>query len=99
VRRRRVRSMIFRQAGSVEYSDAEIDAFLTTPNGRQIADMMRYSAVGTPAEVRSFLEEFAASVQADEVIVAHHAEDVAARLRSVELTAAATGIAMQGADA
>ena len=95
VRRRRVRSMISRQAGAVEYSDAEIDAFLTTPNGRQIADMMRYTAVGTPDEVRRFLAQFAESVQADEVIVAHHAEDTAARLRSVELTARALGITPQ----
>ena len=89
--------MISRQAGSPEYSDAEIDAFLTTPNGRQIADMMRYTAVGTPDEVRRFLERFAESVQADELIVAHHAESIAARLRSVELAATAMGIAMQDA--
>jgi luciferase family oxidoreductase group 1 len=92
VRRRRVRSMISRQPGTPEYSDAEIDAFLTTPNGHQIADMMRYTAVGTGDDVRAFLEEFAGSIQADELIVAHHAEDTAARLRSVELTAAAMGI-------
>jgi len=44
-------------------------------------------AVGTVDEVRRYLEQFAESVQADEVIVAHHAVDVTARLRSVELTA------------
>jgi luciferase family oxidoreductase group 1 len=95
VRRRRVRSMISRQSGGREYSDAEIDAFLTTPNGQQIADMMRYTAVGTPDEVRRFLEQFAASVRADELIVAHHAQDIAARLRSVELTSAALGLTPQ----
>ncbi|MFC4946270.1 LLM class flavin-dependent oxidoreductase [Pseudonocardia sp. GCM10023141] len=95
VRRRRVRSMIARGPATPEYSDAEIDAFLTTPNGRQIADMMRYTATGTASDVRRFLEEFAASVQADELIVAHHSQDIADRLRSVELTADA----MQGADA
>jgi luciferase family oxidoreductase group 1 len=99
VRRRRVRSMISRQAAGVNYTDAEIDTFLTTPQGQQIADMMRYTAVGAPDEVRRFLEEFAASVQADELIVAHHAEDLTARLRSVELTAETLGIALQGADA
>jgi putative transposase len=92
VRRRRVRSMISRRPGAPDYSDAEIDAFLTTPNGRQIADMLRYTAVGTEDEVRRFLEQFADSVHADELIVAHHAQDVTARLRSVELTAAALGL-------
>ena len=43
-------------------------------------------------EVRRHLEEFAASVDADEVIVAHHGADTPARLRSVELTAAAVGL-------
>ena len=42
--------------------------------------MLRYTAVGTVAEVGSYLEQFAASVRADEVIVAHHGVDVAARL-------------------
>jgi luciferase family oxidoreductase group 1 len=92
VRRRRVRSMITRQPGSPEFDDAEIDAFLATPSGQHIADMMRYTAIGTGDDVRAFLEDFAASVRADELIVAHHAEDVTARLRSVELTALAMGI-------
>jgi luciferase family oxidoreductase group 1 len=93
VRRRFVRSMIGRRAGAPDYADEQIDAFLTSPNGRPIADMLRYTAVGTVAEVGSYLEQFAASVRADEVIVAHHGVDVAARLRSVELTAEAAGLA------
>ena len=99
VRRRRVRSMISRRPGAPEYGDAEIDAFLATPNGRQIADMMRYTAVGTAGDVRRFLEEFAASARADELIVAHHGEDVRARLRSVELTAVAMGISRKRVEA
>lgn len=97
VRRRLVRSMIARRPDTPEYSDAQIDAFLTTPNGRQVADMLRYTAVGGVAEVRSYLEEFAESVQADEVILAHHGAEDADRLRSVELTAEAMGLAVQGA--
>ena len=87
--------MLTRQPGAAEFGDEEIDAFLATPNGRQIADMMRYTAIGTTADVRQFLEQFAESVQADELIVAHHAESSTARLRSVELTATAMGMAMQ----
>jgi luciferase family oxidoreductase group 1 len=99
LRRRRVRSMISRAPGAPEYGDAEIDAFLGTPNGQQIANMMRYTGVGTAEDVRAFLEQFADSVQADELIVAHHAEDVTSRLRSVELTAEVMGLAMQDASA
>jgi putative transposase len=94
-RRARVRGMISRGTGSPAYSDEQIDAFLTTPDGLRLASMMKYSAVGTPAAVRQYLEEFAASAQADELIVAHQSQSIADRLRSVELTAEA----MQGATA
>jgi putative transposase len=93
MRRSRVRWMISRGPSTPHYSDAQIDAFLTTPEGRSLANMTRYSAVGTPAEVRAYLEEFAATAPADELIVAHQSPLVADRLRSVELTADA----MQGA--
>jgi luciferase family oxidoreductase group 1 len=94
-RRARVRSMIARGPGGApvadapDYSDEQIDDFLTTPQGRGIANMMRYSAVGTPSEVRIFLEDFAASAHADELIIAHQSRDVTDRLRSIELTAEA----------
>jgi hypothetical protein len=61
--------------------------------------MMRYTAIGTGEDVRRFLEEFAGSVGADELIVAHHAEEVGARLHSVELTAVAMGIARESVQA
>jgi luciferase family oxidoreductase group 1 len=90
MRRIRVRSLIARDPASPRYSDAQIDAFLTTPDGERIARMMTYSAVGTAPQVHAFLDEFAASVQADELIVAHQSPQVAERLRSVELTAPIT---------
>jgi luciferase family oxidoreductase group 1 len=89
MRRSRVRWMISRGPSSPDYSDAQIDAFLTTPDGHAIANMTRFSAVGTPAEVRSYLGKFAATAGADELIVAHQSPLVADRLRSVELTASA----------
>jgi luciferase family oxidoreductase group 1 len=89
MRRTRVRGMISRTPGSPEYTDEQIDIFLTTANGRQIANMMKYAAVGTPTEVADYLGEFAASAQADELIVAHQSPLIADRLRSVELTARA----------
>ncbi|WP_150308492.1 LLM class flavin-dependent oxidoreductase [Planctomonas psychrotolerans] len=89
MRRARVRSMISRGPASPDYTDQQIDDFLTTPQGQQLATMMRYTAVGTPGEVRAYLEEFATLARADELIVAHASQTTADRLRSVELTAGA----------
>lgn len=89
MRRSRVRSMISRGPATPEYSDEQIDAFLTTTEGSRLADMMRYTAVGTPADVRAFLDDLATTTQADELIVAHASQGIDDRLRSVELTAGA----------
>ncbi|GAB7045805.1 LLM class flavin-dependent oxidoreductase [Catenuloplanes indicus] len=87
--RNRTRAFITRGSVGQNFTDAEIDAFLASPNGQQLAQMTRYTAVGTPDEVRDYLEAFATSIRADELITAHHAEDITARIRSVELTGAA----------
>jgi luciferase family oxidoreductase group 1 len=87
--RSRVRLMISQGPSSPAYSDDEIDAFLTTPNGRQLAKMVKYTAIGTSNDVRDFLTELADSTKADELIVAHMATEVSDRLHSVELTAKA----------
>jgi len=88
-RRRRVRGMIQRGPAAREYSDDEIDAFLLSPAGQQIAQMARYTAVGTPDDVREYLKAFAQDAQADELITVHGALDVADRERSLRLTAMA----------
>ena len=91
-RRRRVRGMI--QRGMIrhrpvarDYSDAEVDAFLTSPGGQEIAQMTRYTAIGTPAEVREYLESFAHEAHADELITVHGALDADDRERSLRLAA------------
>ncbi|WP_165063537.1 LLM class flavin-dependent oxidoreductase [Marisediminicola senii] len=86
-RRDRVRAMISRGPAARAFTDDEIDAFLTTRDGMYIANMMKYTAVGTPSQVRTYLEDFAATTKADELITAHQSIDIASRLRSVELTA------------
>lgn len=86
-RRRRVRGMIQRGPAAREYSDEEIDAFLLSPGGAQIAQMARYTAVGTPGEVREYLDAFAHEARADELITVHGALDVNDRERSLRLTA------------
>jgi luciferase family oxidoreductase group 1 len=69
-------------------TDAEVDAVLASPDGKQIQQMMRYCAVGRPAEVRDYLEGFAETADADELIVALQSPDSEARLRSAALVAA-----------
>jgi putative transposase len=84
--RARTRAMLSRGARGMNFTDAEIDEFLASPNGASLAGMTRYTAAGTPGEVRDYLAAFAESVGADELITAHHASEVADRVRSVELT-------------
>ena len=86
-RRSRVRSMLKRGPGIATYSDEDIDMLLTTPQGAQLADMMRYTAVGTGAEVRAWLDNFADQVGADEVITGHMALEADARVESLKFTA------------
>lgn len=84
--RTRARAMISRGPSSGTFTDDEIDAFLASPNGRQLSSMSHYTAVGTPSECRTYLDEFAESIQADELILVHQAADIDDRVRSVELT-------------
>ncbi|WP_433303221.1 LLM class flavin-dependent oxidoreductase [Actinoplanes sp. CA-030573] len=90
--RARTRALISRGAVGGNFTDAEIDEFLASPNGAQLASMTRYSVAGTPEEVRDYLTAFAASCQADEVITTHQAPEPADRVRSVELTGAAMAV-------
>ncbi len=72
-------------------SDDEMDQVIASPQGRQIAQMMQYSAVGSAATVADYVEAFAEHASADELIVAHAAPTVEQRLRSVELLAEVMG--------
>ncbi|NMO53902.1 LLM class flavin-dependent oxidoreductase [Actinoplanes sp. TBRC 11911] len=74
--------------GRGPFTDAEIDALLTAPEGAALAGMNHYTAVGTAAEVRDYLRDFAATTRADELMLLHSALDAADRLRSVRLTGA-----------
>jgi luciferase family oxidoreductase group 1 len=85
LKRARVSALFGR--GGRSFTDDEAEAILASEAGRQIEQMVTYSAVGTPAEVRDYLEQFIEHADADELIIAHQATSTAARLRSVELTA------------
>jgi luciferase family oxidoreductase group 1 len=83
-RRRRVSLLVGR---GQHFSDEEADAILASPRGRPLLQMMQYTAVGTPVEVREYLELFAKHADADELIVAHQAPSIEHRLRSAALLA------------
>ncbi len=70
-----------------DLTDDEADALLDSPQGRQVAQMMHYSAIGPPEVVQAYLDEFAALSGADELITAHSSPTIEQRLRSVDLLA------------
>lgn len=84
VARRRISRFVTPQR---ELSDDEADTLLASPQGQQIAQMMHYTAAGTPPMVKEYLDTFAAAVGADELMTVHPAPTVAERLHSVELLA------------
>lgn len=86
VERARVASFLGRGLGR-RLDDAEVDALVRSPQGRQIIGMMKHTAVGTPDEVRRQLDEFADHADADDLIVVFNATTIEARLRSVHLLA------------
>ncbi|GGJ34479.1 LLM class flavin-dependent oxidoreductase [Paenarthrobacter histidinolovorans] len=89
VKRARV-SLFF--GGGREFTDDEADMVLDSPQGQHIAQMMKFSAVGTKDVVREYLDEFTAFAGADELIVAHQSIGTEERLRSVELLAEVAGL-------
>jgi len=82
-KRNRIRSLL----RATELSDEQADALLASPQGRHVEQMVTYSAVGRPTDVRDYLQWFAKHADADELIVALHSPGPAARLRSAELLA------------
>jgi alkanesulfonate monooxygenase SsuD/methylene tetrahydromethanopterin reductase-like flavin-dependent oxidoreductase (luciferase family) len=72
-----------------DFTDEEADVLLEQGAAQHVDRMLTYAAIGTPAEVRDYLEGFAKQAQADELITAHQAPRTEDRLRSVQLTAEA----------
>ncbi len=74
---------------SENLTDEQADQLLAAGIGAHVDQMLTYTAVGTPAQVRDYLDRFIAHTGADEVIVAHQASVIEGRLRSVTLLAEA----------
>ena len=73
--------------GNRQFTDTEADAILASPQGRQIIQMMHYSAVGDPHTVNDYLEKFADHADADELILVHASPTLDTRLHSLDLVA------------
>jgi luciferase family oxidoreductase group 1 len=87
LKRARVNALYGR--GGRTFTDEEAEQVLASEAGRQIEAMVTYSAVGTPSEVRDYLEQFTKHADADELIIAQQSTTTEGRLRSVQLTAEA----------
>jgi luciferase family oxidoreductase group 1 len=70
-----------------ELTPEEIDRLVDSPQGKQVAGMMRYTVVGTAPHVGAQLLDFARLADADEVMVALAASGLDERIRAIELIA------------
>lgn len=86
--RSRIRRML---VDDRQLTDEQTDALVGSPQGRQVARMMKYSAVGSAPTVRAYLDDFAGHADADELIVVAASPGLEMRLRSLELVAEAMG--------
>jgi luciferase family oxidoreductase group 1 len=91
VRRIRAVSLFGRRVGAsaLEVSDARADQLLASGAAQHVDQMMTYTGVGTTTEVRAFIDEFAETTKADEIIVAHNVPSAEGRVRSAEILAEA----------
>jgi luciferase family oxidoreductase group 1 len=81
-KRRRVQLLF---SGGRDLSPDELELLMDSPAGQQVEAMMRYSAVGSPSEVRAGLDRFAEHARADELMIALADTDRALGLESLEL--------------
>lgn len=89
VHRNRVRAFMGRR-GSV-LSDDQLDAVVNSFQGRQITDMLRYTAKGTGEQVVEYLEAFQKLAKADELMISLQSGSHDATLRNMEILAGSWG--------
>ena len=75
---------------SLKISDVQIRDSLEKA---QLEQVLHCSAIGSPETVKRSIDAFIARTGADELILASHIYDHAARVRAYEITAKACGIA------
>jgi alkanesulfonate monooxygenase SsuD/methylene tetrahydromethanopterin reductase-like flavin-dependent oxidoreductase (luciferase family) len=91
VRRMRAIGLYGRRVGvsPVEATDEQADQLLAAGMAAHVDQMLTFTAIGTAEDVRNYLDGVRRAHRADELITAHHAPGVDARLRSVDLLAEA----------
>ncbi len=89
VRRARVKALLGR---GQNWTDEQAEEVLESAAGQSINNMARYSAIGTSAEVRTYVDDFAELSGADELITVHPSPTLEARLRSLEILARACDV-------
>lgn len=87
VLRNRVRAFMGRQGKQL--SDDQLDTVVNSYQGRQITDMLRYTAEGTGEQVAEYLENFRTTAQADELMISLQAGSHEEVGRSMEILAEA----------
>jgi luciferase family oxidoreductase group 1 len=85
--RRNLAINLFARGGSL--TDEQAEQLLSQSAGHHVDQMLTHTALGTPDQVRNYLEEFKRFADADELITAHQSPTTEGRLRSVTLTAEA----------
>ena len=74
-------------------SDPAFEASLNDMEWAQLEQVLQCSGIGSPETVKRSIDAFIARTGADELILASHIYDHAARVRAYEITAKACGIA------
>lgn len=92
-RERVVRARVARfLAGGRHLDDAQVDRLVASPQGRQVAQMMTYTASGSPGTVERYLEDFTRHAGADELMVVPASRTAQGRLRTLDLLAGVGGV-------
>ena len=89
VHRNRVRAFMGRQGKQL--SDDQLDTVVNSYQGRQIIDMLCYTAEGTGEQVAEYLEAFRETAQADELMISLQSGSHDEVSRSMEILAEAWG--------
>jgi luciferase family oxidoreductase group 1 len=91
IRRIRAVSLHGRRLGvrDQDVTDEQADELLAAGVSVQVDHMLTYTAAGTPAEVRDYLNDFVLLTAADELMTVHQVPTAEGRLRSVTLLAEA----------
>lgn len=81
-KRARIRTMLGRGR---HLSDEDVEQLVHSAPGQQILQMLEMTAVGTPDQVREWLDDFAARVSADELIITNMAGPLEERKQALQL--------------